>query len=177
MKSRTIASLALGGVVLLSAAGCGTVTPVATTYTYTAGDGINVTDRDGSDLLVRNAMIVATADGAEGNFVAALINDGNEAETLTLDWEGGSAQYTVPAGQTIALGADDEPLLLSGLGVEPGAIADIYLQSGNGDGIDAQIPVLNDCLDEYAGLAPDSATSDRIYCERYLDESVSEADH
>ncbi|WP_221585880.1 DNA modification methylase [Microbacterium sp. G2-8] len=166
MTSRTIASLALGGIVLLTATGCAGITPQATTFEYTPSDGVNVPDAEGSDLAVRNAFIVADSDGADGNFIAALVNDGDQPTRLSLDWESGNATVTVAPGETMSLGGEADPILISGLDTMPGETLSMYLQSGDGEGTEIEIPVLNNCLTEYATLAPNETAADtRESCE------------
>ncbi|WP_166320094.1 DNA modification methylase [Microbacterium excoecariae] len=165
MNSRIIASLALGGTVLLAASGCAAITPQATTFSYTASDGVNVPDAEGSAVAVRNALVVADADGAEGNFVAVLINDGEDDARLNLDWTSGNAAITVPAGETISLGGDADPILMSALDTMPGNTLSMYVQAGAAEGTTVEIPVLNNCLTEYAELAPNDSATDRSSCE------------
>ncbi|MGI6877848.1 DNA modification methylase [Microbacterium sp. gxy059] len=154
MKSRTIASLALGGVVLLTATGCGAVAPQATTFQYTPSDGVNIFDDGDSALAVRNVLVVADRDGAEGNLVATVANTGSSQERLTVDWAAGNAAITIPAGETVSLGAGDEPLLVTGLDAQPGSTVSMFFQSGDAQGTEIEIPVLDNCLEEYADLAP-----------------------
>lgn len=175
MKSRFIASLAVGGFVLATATGCGMAAQQATTLFYNASDGVAVPDVEGSTLSVRNAMVIADQDGAEGNLVAALVNSGDEDVRLSLDWETGNAAVTVAAGETMSLGATDEPMLVTGLDTKPGAWIEMYVQSGAGEGQVVDIPVLDNCLAEYAELAPNDDPADRSHCEK--GESPRDAAH
>ncbi|MFW1494737.1 hypothetical protein ACEV9S_24930, partial [Vibrio parahaemolyticus] len=78
----------------------------ATTIEYSASDGVNVPES--GPLQVRNALIVADEEGTAGNFVAAIVNDTNQSQTLRLEvGEGGStvrASVNVPASSTVSLG-------------------------------------------------------------------------
>ncbi|WP_197517369.1 DNA modification methylase [Microbacterium karelineae] len=167
MKSRTIASLAATGIVLLTATGCGAMTVQATTFEYTASDGVNLPASDGPGLEVRNALVVADHDGADGNFIAVLINETDAEQTLALDWETGDATIAVPAGETLSLGAGAEPELLAGLDTIPGSTLSMYLQAGEAQGVEIEVPVLNNCLTEYAALAPNDSSADAEHCEHY----------
>jgi hypothetical protein len=132
--------------------------PQSTTLEYSASDGMNVPSSSGP-VDVRNAMIVANEDGSEGNFVAALVNAGEDAQVLNLEvGEGDSAiplTVRVPAGTTKSLGdGDTEPLLIEDLDAMPGSTVSIYFQSGDGDGVRVDIPVLDGELEYLAPLVP-----------------------
>ena len=71
-KSRLIASIAIGAAVVLGTTGCSMISTQATTISYSAAEGVHIHGE--GPLAVRNAFIVATADGSEGNFVAAIVN-------------------------------------------------------------------------------------------------------
>jgi hypothetical protein len=132
--------------------------PQSTTLEYSASDGMNVPSSSGP-VDVRNAMIVANEDGTEGNFVAAIVNAGEDAEVLNLEvGEGDSATpltVRVPAGTTKSLGdGDTEPLLIEDLDAMPGSTVSIYFQSGDGDGVRVEIPVLDGELEYLEPLVP-----------------------
>ena len=158
MKTRLIASVVLGAVVVLGTSGCAMLAPQSTTLEYSASDGMNVPSESGP-VAVRNALIVANEDGTEGNFVAAIVNAGDDAEVLNLEvGEGDSAiplTVRVPAGSTKSLGdGETDPLLIENLDAVPGSTVSIYFQSGDGDGVRVEIPVLDGSLDYLAPLAP-----------------------
>lgn len=154
MKSRLIASLAVGAAIVLSTTGCNMIAPQATTIEYSAAEGVNVPDSGAVE--VRNAFIVATDDGAEGNLIAALINDTDSSQTLNIELADGrvSESIRVPAYTTLSLGADEEPLLIVGLNALPGTVIEGYFESdGTGSPI-VDIPVLDGELDYLAPLVP-----------------------
>lgn len=154
MKSRSLASLALGAVIVLGATGCGAITPMATTIEYSAGDGVNVPLPDDAPVDILNALIFKGEDGSDGNFVAALVNKGDSAETVTLDWGTGTAAISVPAGEVVSLGATDSPHLLPNV-LEPiGATIPVVFQVGDTEPITQNVQVMSDELEQYAGLAP-----------------------
>ncbi len=62
MKSRLIASLAVGALVLLGTTGCAMLSTQATTIPYSPSDGVNIPDS--GPLQVRNALIVSDEEGA-----------------------------------------------------------------------------------------------------------------
>ncbi|MCC2030379.1 DNA modification methylase [Microbacterium sp. YMB-B2] len=154
MKSRLVASAALSALVLLGATGCTFITPQSTEIQYSASDGINIPDSDGP-LQIRNAMIIANEDGSVGNLVAAIVNDTDQNEVLTIEAEGlAPLTVRVGAGDTLSLGADAEPLRIEDLGVKPGATVEMYFQSGDATGATAEVPVLDGTLPYYADLVP-----------------------
>ncbi len=167
MKSRLIASLAVGAAVVLGTTGCGLIAPQGTTVQYQPSDGMNVPNSSGP-LKVRNALIVANEDGTEGNFVAAIVNSGDKDEVLHLEvGEGSDAvkkTIRVSAGTAKSLGIPEidgvesivgaDPLLIEGLDTKPGATVPVYFQSGDGEGAIVQIPVLDGTLDYLADLVP-----------------------
>lgn len=167
MKSRLIASLAVGAAVVLGTTGCGLIAPQSTTVQYQPSDGMNV-PKDSGPLQIRNALIVASEDGSEGNLVAAIVNGTDEDHVLNLEiGEGADAvkkTVRVSAGTTKSLGVSDiegvenlvgaNPVLIQGLDTAPGATVPVYFQSGDGEGALVEIPVLDGTLDYLTELAP-----------------------
>ena len=154
MKSRLVASAALSALVLLGATGCTFITPQSTKIEYPASDGVNISDADGP-VDVRNALIIATEDGSTGNLIAGIVNPTDERATLTIAVANGeSFTITVPAGGTVSLGADDEPLRIVDLDTKPGATIEMHFQSGDSTGVKAEVPVLDGSLPYYADLVP-----------------------
>ena len=152
---RLIASLAIGGALVLTATGCSMISPQATTIAYSAAEGTNV--YDSGPLEVRNALIVANEDGSEGNFVAAIINRTDDTHTLNIEVgeDGASLTVRVPANTTVSLGSDeDEPLLIEELDALPGTDVTTFFQSGDAEGELASVPVLDGSLDYLSALAP-----------------------
>jgi hypothetical protein len=152
VKSRLFASVAVSVAVMLGASGCAMISPQGTTIPYSPGDGINVSDVQGAPLEVRNALVVATPDGAAGNLIAGVVNMTSEDHTLTIQVGEGSAKTTlqlqVPANSVSSLGENVDPLRIDDLGVKPGATVKIYFQSGSVNGAIANVPVLGG-NDEY----------------------------
>jgi len=164
VKSRIIASLAAAGAVLLSATGCGIVAQQATTIEYTASDGVNLPHTETPGIDVRNAFVVADEDGRQGNLIAVLVNNTDANQTFGLDWDGGSVSIDVAAGETLSLGAKDAPELLDNIDTIPGSTLEVYAQPGDTDGVEINLPVLNNCLTEYSDLAPNDVY-DAAACE------------
>jgi hypothetical protein len=155
VKSRLIASIAVGAAVILGATGCSMISPQTTTVPYSPSDGINVPDVDGAPLLVRNALVLTTA-GAAGNLVAAIVNQTDRDETLTINVASTSSSTTVdvPANSTVSLGTEDTPPLTLALKTRPGATVQMEFQSGDVQGVKVYVPVLNGTLPYYSTLVP-----------------------
>ncbi|MFH8249397.1 DNA modification methylase [Microbacterium sp. B2969] len=155
MKSRFIASLALGAAVLMGTTGCAMLATQATTIPYSPADGRNVPES--GPILIRNALFVADESGQDANFLAALINQTDKSQTLHLeigDEKKISKTVRVPAGETVSLGVTEDPLLVEGLDVKPGADVLVYFQSGDAEGIAVSIPVLDGALDYLSPFVP-----------------------
>lgn len=159
MKSRRIASVALGAVVVLGTSGCAMLSTQATTIPYSPGDGVNIPDS--GPLQVRNVLIVSEGDNEAGNLIAAVVNPTDESHTLSVEIGEGSAAETatvrVPAKTTVSLGAPDgetPPLLLEAIDGLPGSTVPVYFQSGDGEGVLYQVPILDGALDYYSELLP-----------------------
>ncbi len=129
------------------------ITYQATTEQYEASDGVSL---NVGDLDVRNALVVSD-DGVDGNLVMTIVNRGDDDATLGVQIGSGGdvTEIEVEAGQTLALGTDDEePVLLEGIDTEPGGLVPLYFQYGDFEGAEKQVPVLDSRLPEYADLAP-----------------------
>jgi len=153
--TRIMASVALGAVVLLGTTGCAMLSTQATTLPYSPADGVNVPDS--GPLLVRNALLVTDEEGEDANFVAAIINPTDESQTLKLEFgeEDPIAETVrVPANTTVSLGVTDDPLLIKGLDTPAGADVIVYFQSGDSEGVEVAVPVLDGTLDYLSELVP-----------------------
>jgi hypothetical protein len=156
VKSRLIASLALGALVVLGTTGCAMLSTQATSIQYSASDGVNIPDS--GPLQVRNVLIVSDEEGVDGVLVAAIVNATSETHTLTIEYgEGSKTTETirVPANSTVSLGTEEtEPLPLEGIDTKPGANLPMFFQSGDSDGVLFDVPVLDGALDYYGDLLP-----------------------
>lgn len=153
--SRSIASLALAAVVLLGTSGCAMLSTQATTLPYSPADGVNVPDS--GPLEVRNALFVADESGEDANFIAAIVNATDKAETLHIEIgedDPISKTVRVPAHTVVSLGVTEDPLLVEGLDVPPGADVAVYFQSGDAEGAIIAVPVLDGTLDYLAPFVP-----------------------
>ncbi len=154
MKSRLAASVVLSAFVLTAATGCTFITPQASTIAYSASDGVNVSDEK-APVAVRNAFVVADESGELGNLIAGLVNPTSEDQVLLVTVNGlDTVEIEIPANETVSLGANAEPLLIEGLGAQPGATVEIHFQSGDSNGVNANVPVLDGTLPYYSDLVP-----------------------
>ncbi|MFT4157618.1 MAG: DNA modification methylase [Microbacterium sp.] len=160
MKSRLVASAAISALVLLGATGCTFITPQSTTIEYPASDGVNISE-DSGPLDVRNVFIVANEDGSVGNLVAAIVNATDKKATLTITVAGEDPMVvTVPAGDRVSLGADEDPLRIVDLDTLPGSTVEVHFQSGDSTGVKSEIPVLDGTLPYYSDLVPEEVSAD-----------------
>ncbi|WP_243073884.1 DNA modification methylase [Microbacterium sp. SS28] len=154
-KPRLIASLALGAVVLLGTTGCAMLSTQATTLPYSPADGVNVPDS--GPLEVRNALLVTNEEGEDANFLAAIINSSDETQTLHLEFgEENPIEETVrvPAHTTVSLGVTEDALLIEGIDAPAGSDVLVYFQSGDAEGVQVAVPVLDGALDYLAPFVP-----------------------
>ncbi len=149
---RLVATVAVGIAVALGATGCSIMAPQATTIPYSPSDGVNIPDS--GPLMVRNAIIIANEDGTVGNFLAAIVNDTDSDEILTLGLGGRTATVAVPANTVASLGVDADPLLIDALDAMPGSDVPMVFQSGDGEGVEFAVPVLDGGLPQYAPFVP-----------------------
>jgi hypothetical protein len=105
VNTRRLAPVALAAAVLLGVTGCAMISPQATTIPYSPADGVNVPAS--GPLKVRNALFVADEAGENANFLAAIVNDTDKAQTLLVGVDGANKSVRVPARSTVSLGFDD----------------------------------------------------------------------
>jgi len=126
----------------------------ATTEHYDASDGVSM---DVGDLDLRNVLVVSE-DGDEGTLVMTVVNTGEDDATLGVQvGRGGSdvVEIDVDAGQTVVLGSEDEDeVVLTGMDSEVGGVVTLFVQYGDAEGVEKEVPVLDARLPEYAELAP-----------------------
>ncbi len=151
MKSRLAASIALGTAVVLGATGCNMLAPQATTIQYSASDGVNIPES--GPLKVRNALIIADAEGTLGNFVAGIVNDTDEQAILNVSIDGESQSIPVDARSSVSLGRDTAPMVFENVG-QPGSDVEVSFQSGEGEGVVRNVPILDGTLQQYSTLVP-----------------------
>ncbi|WP_447943376.1 DNA modification methylase [Microbacterium aurum] len=153
MNSRRLASVALAAAVVFATAGCSMISPQATTIDYSPAEGVNLMGTE--PLKVRNALLVANESGTEANFLAAIVNDTDSAETLLVGIDGDTQRVRVDAHSTVSLGFDGaDPLLFEKIDAVPGTDVEMTFQSGTGEVVSSRIPVLDGTLDYLADFVP-----------------------
>lgn len=156
MRRRIASSIVVAVAVLIGTAGCNLVAPQATTKHYFASDGVNVDVT--SDIAVRNAVVITDA-GKLGNLVMTVVNNSTERARFTVQHESAGTRkdvtVSVPASSTTVFGyPDGETVLLRAIDTQPGALLPIYFHSGDDEGKEVLVPVLDGGLPEYKDLLP-----------------------
>ncbi|APZ33786.1 DNA modification methylase [Microbacterium aurum] len=153
MNSRRLASVALAAAVVFATAGCSMISPQATTIDYSPAEGVNLMGTE--PLKVRNALLVANESGTEANFLAAIVNDTDSAETLLVGIDGDTQRVRVDAHSRVSLGFDGaDPLLFEKIDAVPGTDVEMTFQSGTGEVVSSRIPALDGTLDYLADFVP-----------------------
>lgn len=119
--------------------------------------GVGVNNREGS-IDVLGAVVVSSTDG-EGTFVASLVNQGEEADSLeSLSGEDIQAQVSSPVevkADTLVNLADTGAVSVTGEDVSPGAFVRLTLQFEGGQSTELNVPVVPD-EDEFSDVEPAS---------------------
>ena len=153
MKSRTAAAVALAATLLLGTTGCTFGADIATNIDYEPSDGVG---GEVGELALRNALLIGE-DGNLLNLVISVANSSDSDETLTVQWEGEggaeSADFVVPAGGFVAIGAEEE-VLVTGADATIGSLMPVFFQYGDEPGTELLIPVLDGGLPEYELFVP-----------------------
>lgn len=159
-KTRIATSVALMAAVALGTAGCGFTATQATSIAYDASDGVSGTV---GELEFRNAILLSE-DGDTANLLLSVVNLGDEAVQLNVQYEADgekvTARETIAALTTVTLGSTDEPeIVLENIGSQPGALFPVFLQYGSETGVELLMPILDGSLDVYSSLTPVEPTA------------------
>ena len=159
-KSRAAAAVVLMAGVVLGTAGCGFTATQATSIAYDASDGVSGTV---GELEFRNAILLSD-DGDTANLLLSVVNLGDEAVQLNVQYEAAgekvTARETIAGLTTVTLGSTDEPeIVLENMGSQPGALFPVFLQYGNETGVELLMPILDGSLDVYSSLMPVEPTA------------------
>ncbi|GAB6901069.1 hypothetical protein [Kineosporia succinea] len=139
-------------VLALGLAGCSVLNPAVIKDPYPASDGIDA-DLPGqgrsSTVLLRNLMVIGAEKGGEAELIGSVINRGTTDARVQLQaavGETGQPSQTtvaVPAGSSVQLGpgANQTPVSISSLAVDPGALTGLTASTTNGGRIDLSLPV------------------------------------
>ena len=141
MKSRALASIALGAAVILGTAGCSMISPQATTIHYAAAEGVNVPASAGP-ITARNVFFVI-GEGDTANLVASFSNPTTKDATIVVALAGGETiTVDVPALGAVNFGVDEQRTFTN-FTVPVGANAEVAFTSGDGQTTTVKVPVLD----------------------------------
>jgi len=134
-----LAAVLVGAAAALAA--CSTQSPAQTTVAYQPADGIDV---NLGSVLARGLVLVSAAKDAPGVLVGSLINNGNDAVTVTFLTQA-QAQASEKTGPTMQLKPSSQ-VPISGVQIDsvpaaPGALTTIVLSSNAGQ-VFADVPIL-----------------------------------
>jgi hypothetical protein len=157
---------ALAGAVATAAlTGCSLASPATIITPYPASDGVSASI-SGSNVQLRNFLVIGTAKGAPASVIGALVNDGSQPAKVYLTADlGQSAQPSqtivqIPAHAIARVGPNQRTeMTIPDLPVEPGAVTGITAATDAGGRTDLQnVPVLTP-EGPYASLAPPATPS------------------
>jgi len=167
LKVRAAVSALLAAALAVTIAGCSFTNGnqiLPRKYDPSDGVGANVGELD-----IRNALLVSE-DGARGSLVVSVINTTQDTQPLKVQYASDAAasggrntvNLSVPAHSTVTYGyRDSEQLVLEGIDTTPGALFPVFFQSGSSEGIDLDVPVLDQKLAEYNDLTPSPTPTPR----------------
>ncbi|MFD1714561.1 DNA modification methylase [Amnibacterium flavum] len=160
MKLRAVATVMLAGSLALGLSACNFISPQRTLQKYDPSDGVGA-DLGGLD--VRNVLLI-TEDGESATLVMSVINTSTDDRTLEVQYESSAAEAVAGkvnfdidvAGQSIVSTspAGEKQIVLQGIDSPAGALFSVYFQTGDSQGVDLPVPVLDATLEQYANLAP-----------------------
>lgn len=139
---------------VLTATGCGYVSPQATADEYAPSDGIQT---DIGDIKVRNLLVVAEDANSEGRVLGTLVNTSDTPETVTLTTADASTQIKVPANDSLQL-EKAQPVTLAKAGAQPGRMTNATIKA-DGQSAEVGLPVLDHTFPRYASFVPGGAPS------------------
>ena len=155
MRVRIAASVVLAAGILLGTSACNLLAPQATTAHYDASDGVS---GDVGDVAIRNAILLSN-DGSTANLLATVINQGDSAHALNVQYSTGAEKVTqkvtIRANSSVTIGTPDAPAVtLENIDTSPGALFPVFLQYGDETGVELLVAVLDGTLNEYSTLMP-----------------------
>ncbi|WP_378145361.1 hypothetical protein ACFJGV_17430 [Cnuibacter sp. UC19_7] len=162
MRSRFASIAVVATLVTFGTAGCAFITPQATTYEVETSDGVNA---DVGDISIRNATLISDDEGELASMLVSFVSTSQSDELLTVQYEDStgkrvSQKVSVAGKQAISSfgGKDGDQILLENVS-KPGSLFPVFFQYGSEEGQQVLVPVLNDSLPEYSGLAPTPSPS------------------
>lgn len=157
VKVRVAVSALLAAVLAVGIAGCSFTNGEQTlprNYDPSDGVGANV-----GQLAVRNALLVSGG-GSRATIVASVVNDTDTQQQLSIQYASKSAgrstiTASIPSHTVITFSyGKGSQVVLEGVDATPGALFPVYFASGNAEGAQLRLPVLDTTLAEYNGFRP-----------------------
>lgn len=167
---RIAASVAVSALVAGALSGCMFFTPQQTSRSYTPSDGVN---GHIGDVAIRNVLLLAAeapSTSQAANMLGVLVNSGDSAQTVTLQYETSSGlettTLTVPANGLLSLRpnvqaqseaqvpTEARDLQLQDVDAVPGGLFDVGFTVSGAKPVTLRLPVLTGTLDEYSSLLP-----------------------
>ncbi|GAA2558398.1 hypothetical protein HD598_001055 [Neomicrococcus aestuarii] len=170
---RRAVALSATALIAVGTAGCGAINQQATELTYAASDGIVV---NVGDLKLRNFLLVTNDADSEARFLGSIINDTDQAQTLTVSLDSGNTTFEVEPKTSLKLEDEENATTVASTGTIPGEQVDATLEA-EGESSNVAIPVVNGVLDEYREYIPggfDEATVEHL--EEHSEESATESE-
>lgn len=161
MKTRAVASVLLAASLTIGLSACNFFSPQATLKKYDPSDGVGA---NLGDVDVRNVLLI-TEDGTRATLVMSVVNTGADAQSLEVEYESSSDEAVsgrvsfdveVP-GQSVvttSAGEDDQQIVLEDIDAPAGSLFSVFVQSGDAQGVELRVPVLDTTLSEYDALQP-----------------------
>lgn len=160
MKLRAVASVFLAGALALGLAGCNFISPQRTLQKYDPSDGVGA-DLGGLD--VRNVLLI-TEDGTRATLVMSVINSATDDKSLEVQYESSaptavdgdvSFDIDVPRQTIVSTSSGDEDqIVLEDIDAPAGALFTLYFQTGDSQGVELRVPILDGTLEQYKALLP-----------------------
>ena len=154
MNTRIVSSVALAAVIALGATGCSLIAHQGTLTPYAPSDGI---DANAGAVEVRNLLLVISEESGVLNTVFTAVNSSDSVQQLSMTIVSSDSQQTV---HTFELepgitkfgdpSSDLDLAIVQDPAARAGALASVYLQSGNSTEVQRDVPILDGTLAEYA---------------------------
>jgi hypothetical protein len=147
----------------VSLAGCSALSPRVINTPYPAADGVQL-NLPGSNVKLRDFLVVGTSVGAPAEVIGVVVNDGSSPARISLQADlGATAQPTqtlvqVEAHGVVRIGPDQATQMeLPQLPVIPGGVLALSAATATGGTANLEVPVVLPEGD-YAGLTPAPTT-------------------
>jgi hypothetical protein len=159
VRARTASSIVLAALIAVGTSSCTFITPQASRISYFPSDGFDATI---GDIEVRNAILLSSGEGDAGaSLLVTLVNGTDRSQRVSFQHEatgGGSDRETVTVaagpGLTAYGSEDSERIVFESIEATPGSLAKVYIQYGDAEGVEMDVPVLNGDQQTYADLVP-----------------------